>query len=104
MLDYATVFPASGESISAVIVDVGLGGLQLRSKEPLELGEEFSLVIGRNDEMSLTMHCVVRNCRPIDGELHAVGVNFRPHSHDERIAIAEYVHTVFQRQGEKLVS
>lgn len=106
VLDYAMVYPEnSSQPFRAVVVDVGLGGVQLRSREELPVGFTCELVIGDNQGKQLSLAGEVRNSRIIDGEgLFGSGYRFAPKSHDERIEIAEYVHGVFQRQGEKLVS
>jgi c-di-GMP-binding flagellar brake protein YcgR len=105
VLDYAMVYPPNGnEPFRAVVVDVGLGGVQLRSKEQLPVGENFELVIGTPEGKQLALNGEVRSSRKIlDSELFGSGYRFIPESHDQRIDIAEYVHMVFQRQGEKLI-
>lgn len=106
VLDYAKVTSDKiKEPISAVVVDVGLGGIQIRSREQLTEGDSCTLVIGREDGSPLTIKAEVRTVRPIeDSDLFGAGCRFLPDNHTERMAIAEYVHMVFQRQGEKLVS
>jgi len=39
-----------------------------------------------------------------DSDLHATGIKFMPESHSDRMAIAEYVHEVFQRQCDGLMA
>jgi hypothetical protein len=104
MLDYALVYFGPQEPIKAVIVDIGLGGLQLRSKDQLPLGATCKVHIGRLHGEPLVLAGEVRHSGEVDGsDLLAVGVRFCPDSHDERLAIAEYVHSVFQRQCDKLL-
>ncbi len=104
LLDYATLTTETGsESSSVVIVDVGLGGIQLRVKEDLAEGTKVTVAIQIDKEKNLAVAGEVLSCRPIDdSDLFGVGCRFLPKSHEERVAIAEYVHNVFQRQGEKL--
>ncbi len=106
VLDYAMVYPSSSSHpFRAIVVDVGLGGVQLRSREELPVGFTCELVIGDSSGKQLSLAGEVRNSRALEGQdLYGSGYRFTPKSHDERIEIAEYVHRVFQRQGEKLVS
>jgi hypothetical protein len=106
VLDYAKVFlNTSDEPLSAVVVDVGLGGIQIRTREKMTDGTNCTLLIGNEDGNPLKIEAEIRSVRKIDdSELYGAGCRFLPEGHDQRIAIAEYVHMVFQRQGEKLVS
>ena len=105
MLDYALVYSEDGgEPIKAVVVDIGLGGLQLRSKGELEVGNVCKIHIGRVDGAPLVLAGEVRHSGKVgDSELVATGIKFCPDTHEERLAIAEYVHCVFQRQCDKLL-
>ena len=104
MLDYALAFAPGIDAIKAVIVDIGLGGLQLRSKGELPVGAECKIHIGRQEGAPLILAGEIRHSKSIDGsELVATGVRFCPSNHEERLAIAEYVHGVFQRQCDKLL-
>lgn len=106
VLDYAMVYPIDEGRVpfSAVVTDVGLGGVQLRTKERIPPGLACELVIGTPDGKQLTLQGEIRNSRPVkNSSLYGSGYRFTPASHEERIAIAEYVHMVFQRQGERLV-
>lgn len=104
MLDYALVYGETPEAIRGVIVDIGLGGLQLRSKEDINLGTLCRIHIGQLHGDPLVLAGEVRHTGEIDGsDLIAIGIRFVPQTHDERLAIAEYVHGVFQRQCDKLL-
>lgn len=105
ILDYALVhWDGLAEPIRAVIVDIGLGGLQLRSKEPLPVGDFCKIDIGRIEGGAMTLAGEIRHSRAVDGsDLYATGVRFCPASHEDRLTIAEYVHGVFQRQCDKLL-
>jgi hypothetical protein len=93
------------EPYRAVVVDIGLGGLQLRSKETLPVGKVCQVHVGREGKRPLELPGEIRYSTQMDGtELIASGVRFVPKTHDQRIAVAEYVHGVFQKQGESLVS
>lgn len=105
LLDYAMVNPAGGgEPFRSVIVDIGLGGLQLRSKLQLPVGETCELEIGRQNAEPLVIQGEVRYSRVSDESgLYSSGFKFLPKTHEERAAIAEYVHSVFVRQGDHIV-
>ncbi len=105
ILDYALVQPTDApQPINAVIVNIGLGGAQLRSKQPLPLGQICKLKVGRNGDRLLELRGEVRHCSALeDSDLYASGFQFVPDNHRERMDIAEYVHEVFQRQCDRLI-
>lgn len=104
MLDYSLVYSGEIEPIKGVIVDIGLGGLQLRCRATLPLGTFCKIHIGRIHGGPLILAGEVRHSGPVEGsELIAIGIRFCPETHEERLAIAEYVHGVFQRQCDKLL-
>lgn len=91
------------EPYRAMLVDIGLGGVQLRSKDQLPVSEICMLEIGQDGGTPLSLRGQVRYCRPVkDSDLYTSGFKFAPDSHEQRVLIAEYVHGVFQRQGEIL--
>lgn len=100
ILDYALCYPEHGEeSMNAVITDIGLGGVQVRTKYPVPGGSMWSLHVGREEEAPLILRAEARHCQPVpDSDLYATGFRFMPNNHQERVMIAEYVHGVFQRQ------
>ena len=102
VLDYAMIqFPNGAEPFRSMVVDIGLGGLQLRSQEPLPVGEICELQIGTDSGKPLTLKGEVRYSRSVPEKgLFSSGFKFLPENHEERRAIAEYVHSVFSRQGE----
>jgi hypothetical protein len=92
------------EPYRAVVVDIGLGGVQLRSKEVLPVGEVCRIHVGRDGKKPFEMDGEVRYSHGLDNtDLIASGIRFVPSDHEQRIAVAEYVHGVFRRQGESLV-
>ena len=104
VLDYA-VIRRDGETdaVNAVIVDIGLGGLQVRSKDSLRVGDECIISVGLNNRPPLHLRGEVRHCSLMDDSgLFGSGIRFIPKDHADRIAIAEYVHDVFQRQCDLL--
>jgi hypothetical protein len=104
VLDYAQAYISSfSEPQNAVIVDIGLGGLQLRSRTVLPVGDKCTLHVGSPDRPPVVLPGEVRHSMQVpNSDLIATGVRFLPRSHEERLAIAEYVHAVFQRQCDLL--
>ncbi len=104
VLDYCLVFAASNDPVNSVIVDIGLGGIQLRSKETLPVGSICRVEIGRLHQSPIVLAGEVMHSALVDQtELVASGIRFCPEAHEERLAIAEFVHSVFQRQCDKLL-
>ncbi len=104
ILDYAMVIEAGDVSIRSVIVDVSLGGCQVRSKEQFKAGEVYTLTIGRGNHAPVSIHAVARYSKLLeDCDLYASGFQFESAGAAERIAWAEYVHEVFKEQGEMLL-
>lgn len=106
LLDYATLEPLStGGAVNIIIVDIGLGGLQVRTRQQLALGEKCRLTVGRNQETPLQFRGEVRHCAAIEhSDLFSLGIRFTPENHEERMGIAEFVHAVFQRQCDLLAT
>lgn len=105
IFDYALVHvDDEAEPLHGMVVDIGLGGLQIRLKNDLPYGSILRVKIGRMEGEPLELRGEVRHSAPVpDSDLFAVGMRFVPVTHDERIAIAEFVHEIFQRQREKLL-
>ena len=107
ILECALVYPdGHTEAVRAVVVDIGLGGIQLRSRERLPVDRLCHLQIGGGPGQSpIELKGEVRYSRPIEGsELVASGFRFLPATHEERLAVAEYVHGVFVRQADELAN
>lgn len=106
LFEYAMIdSPSNPETIRAVVVDISLGGLQVRARETLPAGETVSVRVGQSQATPLTLKAEVRYCFPVDGsDINATGLKFMASSHEERVQIANYVHSVFLRQGEALTS
>lgn len=106
LLDYAIVTKVGEtESTRSVIVDISLGGLQVRSRAPFEDDARYSLQIGRGDESApITIHAQAMHSKPItDTDLWSTGFRLSPETAVERIEWVEYVHAVFKMQGEMLI-
>lgn len=102
VLHFATVFAEREEPFHCVVVDVGLGGLQYRTRRPLAIGTAVEVSIGRSEDVPpLIIRAEVRHCHTVpDSDLFAVGLRFIPGDQAERMAIASHVHDVFRRQCE----
>jgi len=105
VLDYVAIdLDGTPQSVNAVIVDISLGGLQLRSRDALPAGRFCTVRVGCADMPPLSLRGEVRHCTPMpDSDLHATGIKFMPETHADRMAIAEYVHDIFQRQCDGLM-
>ena len=102
LVDFALLeAPSIDEPIRCVIVDVSLGGIQVRSKVALPVGCQAVLHIAQLGRRPLKVRGEVRHTEKIPGsELIASGFRFLPETHEDRIAIMEYVHAVFLRRSE----
>lgn len=104
LLEYAIITKEGDtESTRSVIVDISLGGLQLRSRDPFEDGATYHLEIGRGEEDPIKVVAEARHSKPIeDSDLFSTGFRLTPRNAMERIEWVEYVHTVFKNQGDLL--
>jgi c-di-GMP-binding flagellar brake protein YcgR len=102
MFEYAMVYlPNQVEPIRTVIVDIGLGGLQIRSRGALPVGETCIVHVGGSSGNSFELPGEIRHTSKLpDSDIHSTGIRFLPETHEDRLAVAEYVHAVFQRQSE----
>ena len=105
IFDYTAItLEDTTETFHAMLVDIGLGGAQLRSKLPLQDGASILMRIGRNEGEPLEIRGEVRHCMAVpDSDLFGSGIRFTPSTHAERVALAEFVHDVFQRQRDRLI-
>lgn len=100
-LECAMIYSTNNpEPYRTVIVDIGIGGVQLRSKEAVPIGELLDIHIGQDDKPPLKMKGYARYSQLIEDaeRLYITGFKFSPRTHEERAAIAQYVHDVFTRQ------
>ncbi len=104
IFDYTAItLDDTTETFHAMLVDIGLGGAQLRSKLPLADGASIRMRIGRNEGEPLEIRGEVRHCSAVpESDLFGSGIRFTPSTHAERVALAEFVHDVFQRQRDRL--
>lgn len=106
ILEYAVIQRDSDpQASSCVVVDVSLGGLQIRTREAFQPGEQCSITIGRGGVRPVSSRVEVRYVeRADDSELYAIGLKFLPTETKDRMAMVDYIHDVFRRQGEMLLS
>lgn len=106
LVDFALLEADSlSDSIRCIIVDVSLGGLQIRSKNALPLGERCYLRIARLGKRPLVIQGEVRHSGFVQGtDLVGSGFRFLPETNEDRVAIMDYVHDVFIRRSELAVS
>ena len=105
LLEYALIQQgAKTETVRSVVIDVSLGGLQIRSRYQFDAGASYDLRIGRVSNEPLQIQAEVRYCIPIEGtDLYATGFRCIPENTKQRTEWVDYVHAVFQSQGEYLV-
>lgn len=107
LLEYALLGSKKAEAASppqrAVVVDVSLGGLQIRSRSAFDEGALMRLTVGRAGDEPVAVVAEVRYSIPVeDSDLYATGFRVRPENREQRIEWVDYVHAVFQSQGEML--
>lgn len=106
LLDYALLdLHGMDEQVSVVVTDIGLGGIQVRTKGDLEKGLSCHVRIACEDGNEYLLPGEIRHSATISRtDLFAIGIRFTPISHEERIAVAEFVHAIFRRQADSLTS
>lgn len=84
-----------GKPISVVVVDIGLGGMQIRSKERLPANDLLVLRIPREDKSPIAFQGRVRySYLEQDGSMYVSGYKFSPQNRDECLEIVQYVHNI----------
>lgn len=102
--DEAKISDERGEGpVTCRLVDIGLGGVHLEAPKELEVNTRAVLQVELG-QISLVVTCRVLYCNPKKFGSYGCGLKFIPKDHQERVAIAEFVHDVFQRQWEGLAS
>lgn len=104
ILEYALIFSdGCHEPMRSVVVDVGLGGLQVLARKQYPVGDVCSVQIGKADGTRLFVPGQVRFSNPMNGSgLFQTGLRFVPETHEQRSEVVEYVHHIFQRQADML--
>lgn len=106
LLDYAVMsLDGTSETVNVVITDIGLGGIQVRTRSQLVSGSKVFIQVACTDGANLDLRGEIRHTVEIpNSDLYSAGVRFVPENHEERMAVAEFVHQVFQRQADDLAS
>jgi hypothetical protein len=106
LLDYAVMsIDGQSESFNIVITDIGLGGIQIRTKHDLPSGTKCLVHVGSSDGGSIDLRGEIRHATTVpNSDIQSAGVRFVPENHAERMSVAEFVHQIFQRQAEELSS
>lgn len=104
LIDFALIETPEGEPIRCVVVDVSLGGLQVRSKQSMPVGQQCFLRMAVNGKRLLRIKGEVRHSQAVPGtDLFASGFRFLPSNEEHRREVMQYVHDVFKRRSEILV-
>ena len=86
-----------------MIVDVSLGGFQTRSREKIPTDRCWVVTVGQAGSTPVEVHVESRYSIEVENsELFATGFKVKPENDEERIQWVNYVHSVFQAQGELL--
>ncbi len=105
MLEYAKIKLADEAESSSVLVDLSLGGLQLRSRHQYEAGSIVDVSIGRGDTEPIALKAEVRYSLPVKkSDLFATGLKFVTMDEASTHKWVDYVHNVFKDQGEDLLA
>jgi hypothetical protein len=97
VLEFAHVVVGTAElKFRSVVVDVSLGGLQLRSREEFAPGTICMLIIGQMNSEPMTVGAEVRYCRDLDKGLFATGFQVIVASDEEQKKWAGFVHAAFE--------
>lgn len=106
VLDYAMVrnIPA-GNPFRALVIDVSLGGLRLRSEHSFNCGEMIEIQIAQEKGDPVTVDAEVRHSNEVDGsQFYLCGARFLPKTHEQRVAIVHYVHDAFRSGADKVMN
>lgn len=96
VLEYVVVRAGDHEE-TAVLQNVGLGGIQFLSRMAFALADPCEVVVGTDDEPA-TLLGEVRHCRPnYDLTMFSTGVRFVPRDAEEKRRVAEFLHGVIAR-------
>lgn len=104
LLEYALINTTEGApQARSVVVDVSLGGLQVRSRNRFQPGSRVTLSIGQLNASPLEMVGEVRYSEPIpETDLFSTGIRILAHEASARIKWGDYVHQIFLDHKEGL--
>ena len=102
VIDFSIILPNTSKlPVSALIVDVGLGGVALRTREKFPPEEMVTITVGQNNGSPISFHGEIRYCDKREKEsTYAVGVQFKPANQEERALIANFINNAFQRNSQ----
>lgn len=87
----------------SIIVDLSLGGFQIRSKVAYADGEKCLVIITWPGHDSIEIAAEVRHCSYLpQEEMHFVGLRFLPETVDQRVSLVNYIHDRFLADMERL--
>lgn len=99
LLEYSMITSPDGNQSRGVVVDVSLGGLQVRSRNAFQSGSMCTLQIGRLGASPLTVEAEARYCGPVeDSDLFSTGFRVSDLNPEQRLAWADFVHSVFRNR------
>lgn len=106
LLEYAAINVGDASlMLRSVVVDISLGGLQVRSHEEFAVGLVCSLNIGRLHSTPLEIDAEVRYCRPIEGtSLYATGFRVLPRTEEQKAEWGRFVHSAFVERSDSLTA
>lgn len=104
LLEFARLKIGDVEETSSVLVDISLGGLQVRSRNQYPAGATVAVSIGRGDIEPITVQAEIRYSLPIKkSDLYATGLRIVGNGDDLTRKWVTYVHEIFKIQGEALL-
>jgi hypothetical protein len=104
IFEFATiVVPELTDPVPGVIVDISLGGMQVRSRVMLPVGTVCRLQVGGGDEEAMTLHAQVRHSgRTSRSGLVTSGLLFQPKCAAEKRNYATLLQRVFNHRRDAL--
>ena len=103
LLEYALITAEDTPQARSVVVDVSLGGLQVRSRHRFQPGARVTLSIGQLNASPLDLMAEVRYSEAIpDTDLFSTGFRIIVPEASVRIKWGDYVHKVFLEQKDGL--
>lgn len=103
IFEFAKIITEDQESEPTIIVDLSLGGFQIRSKVAYTVGDTVVASIQHGEEEPLKVHAEVRYSTALpDSSLFATGLRFTPASGEERVALVNFIHERFRAEMSRM--
>jgi len=101
VIDFALITCLPSQRASrALVVDVGLGGLSLRTKDSFNADQKVSVLVGQGGEPPIEIHGQIRHVRKQShADTYSVGIQFQPKNNAERARVASLINVAFQRSS-----